>query len=204
MKWAHFDDTVCEAQSFKKLLLRYCSHAVYLEYVTRWYDDVCCPLVRKAMDKHLTSLPLVAFSPPLLPLPGRRRVDAGGEQTDVDLHATVALRGRHRGTLPHKLRGHTYFKLTKWNVPPAIRYVARGHEPKWITIRPSTRTGEVESNAPCIPIALSWLDKSLSIMEGADEEEVAQYDTFTPNVDEHRIKVSGVLTHRGGGDIILI
>ena len=72
VKWAHFADTVCEAQSFKKLLVRYRFHTVYLEYVTRWYDDKrCCPpLVRKAMDKHLTSLPLVAFSPPLVALAG--------------------------------------------------------------------------------------------------------------------------------------
>ena len=70
VKWAHYEDHICETQDFKVLLKRYAAFIIYLQYVTTWHDNTCTTLERLAMTKHLKCLPLVAFSSLLLLLPG--------------------------------------------------------------------------------------------------------------------------------------
>lgn len=103
---------------------------------------------------------------------------------------TVALFGKRRGMLPHEFRDHEYFKIVDMGVPKTIRYVDKKNEPRRTIIQPSTRRGVVASDAPRIRVALSWLDPAFCLSEEADDEEIEQYEDYSPDTKEHRIAVS--------------
>lgn len=65
LKWAHYPDKVYHLESFKVILHRYWKYAVFLGFVTVWYD-IASPPERAAMDELLRTLPTVTLTLPLL------------------------------------------------------------------------------------------------------------------------------------------
>jgi len=58
VKWAHFPDDVYQLMTFAEVVHQFQKHAVYLQFVTCWYDHTTRD-VRDEMDKSLKRMPAV-------------------------------------------------------------------------------------------------------------------------------------------------
>ena len=109
----------------------------------------------------------------------------------------VALRAKHRGVLPHAHRLQKFFKIVKLRVPRRCRYAAKCLEPKWATIQPSGRRGELVQGAAKLAVCLSWLDAKFCLSsDEAAAEDTPPPEGFEPDLTAHRVAVAP--PHAGG------
>ena len=93
VKWVHFPDKEYALRPFEELLKRYWDFDVFLGYSTYWYDVVCTPEEREAMDQYLRPLPTVALTLTLTNICQILATRQGGPAGGPGPHR----RGRHRG-----------------------------------------------------------------------------------------------------------